>query len=700
MKTRITLFLLCFFALAGLHAQTFVSIKDYEGECAAPPSDYDMMGNRYVFQGGLQMSFLSKYNSEDALLWKIPTGIRNLKSMKVEAEGNVVLVGTTAQSIELTIMKVGTSGSILWNTLTQHREEQYWSRIDPNEVMIDGTGNIYVVGYLEGAYRIGAHILMSRDIDTTALPSFPYSYSEPFFLKCSATGEIQWAQIFPDESFIYDQFLSMQTDAAGNIILLGNIEYYQDVWMGKFASTGERLWLFRTERVHPKYNFIFAGFTLEPQGNIYLHGVINGDYKIGNDTLDCKHIEYDEWSAEANSEIFIAKLNINGQPLWTKQTDTRAGTYFTGGTSCNLDQEGNIYLAGEFEARTTIGNTTLIAMNPLESFNTDVFLAKLTPNGDMQWVTAGGGQYPDYNGGICLDEEGNGNLRGFGYQTIFGNLEHPGDFYVKIAPPSATTNYLYRVNCGGPLLQDEEMDWAEDRQLAPSSYLDPASSNHATGTWHAWDKVNTTGVPDKLFGTNRYDVPAGGDLSYKFPLPQGLYKVNLYFSEKPFGVNAPGQRVFGVKLDGREAMEGYDIFKSAGLNADKKTFILTVTDGMFEVDLIREIGNPQINGIEIISLNLLNNDSAAEIIPQEPVAAAKFRVAHPVNESVLISTMVEETLPLAIYIYDRMGRVLYQGNHNSSDGKVEISTAAFAENLTPGMYLIKVNEETLKFIKE
>lgn len=104
--------------------------------------------------------------------------------------------------------------------------------------------------------------------------------------------------------------------------------------------------------------------------------------------------------------------------------------------------------------------------------------------------------------------------------------------------------------------------------------------------------AGTEEVP--LYQTVRYDLEG-----YRFAMPNGPCRVTLRFCEPAY--SAPGKRVFGVQLQGKEVIRGLDVFARVGQN---KALDLTfgdvpVTDGELRIDFIREVEFPCIAAIEV-----------------------------------------------------------------------------------------------------
>ncbi len=171
---------------------------------------------------------------------------------------------------------------------------------------------------------------------------------------------------------------------------------------------------------------------------------------------------------------------------------------------------------------------------------------------------------------------------------------------------------LYRVNAGGAAVAaaDGSPDWGADQAKlraygaaetgAPSPSL--VLSGRADTTYGtSFDGPNATGAPDLLFETSRFSGKSGDlGVSYEFDVADGDYAVTLLFDEGWEGAKAPGARVFDVVLEGKLALDDFDIVKAFGWNtAGSKTVSVTVADGTLDLDFVQGVENPQINAIEI-----------------------------------------------------------------------------------------------------
>ncbi len=125
-------------------------------------------------------------------------------------------------------------------------------------------------------------------------------------------------------------------------------------------------------------------------GNYYLTGYFMGAGSLALDADPGPNVyPLSVPSSFANRDIFIIKLDTNGDFLWAKQMSTPVGAANDDATSIELDSAGNIYLAGSFisvDFDPGPGNQLMNATG-----NSDAFIVKLDNDGNFVWVKTMGG---------------------------------------------------------------------------------------------------------------------------------------------------------------------------------------------------------------------------------------------------------------------------------------------------------------------
>jgi hypothetical protein len=169
--------------------------------------------------------------------------------------------------------------------------------------------------------------------------------------------------------------------------------------------------------------------------------------------------------------------------------------------------------------------------------------------------------------------------------------------------PAPGYHYWYRVHCGGPAYTDTRGNtWMADRALAGDSTWGSSSwTNDYPGMPAFFASQRRISDPIKgtrdwpLFQTFRYGREK---LSYTFPMPDGDYRVELYFMEPWIG-----DRLFDVAINGHTVLKNLDITKEVGMHAAlKKVVTVHITGGRLVISFPRvEIGQAVISAIAIAS---------------------------------------------------------------------------------------------------
>lgn len=113
-------------------------------------------------------------------------------------------------------------------------------------------------------------------------------------------------------------------------------------------------------------------------------------------------------------------------------------------TGIAVDEQGNAYVAGHFQAETTIGTIKLTSSGP-----TDVFVAKLDREGQILWAVAVGGDGVDEPRGITVAPGGDVYLTGFFSGTADFD---PGPGRSELASAGSSDVFLLRLNPKGELV--------------------------------------------------------------------------------------------------------------------------------------------------------------------------------------------------------------------------------------------------------
>jgi len=241
-----------------------------------------------------------------------------------------------------------------------------------------------------------------------------------------------------------DTGYSIAVDANGNSYVTGSFfgsatfgtttltsSGYEDIFVAKMDNNGNWLWANKAGGTNWDYGY---GIAVDANGNSYVTGYFWGNATFGTTTLTCS----------GNFGIFVAKMDINGNWLWAKQT---GGTNTDLGQSIAVDANGNSYVTGYFWGNATFGTTTLTS-----SGQYDIFVAKMDSNGNWLWAKQAGGTSYDDGYSIAVDDNGNSYVTGYFYgSATFGTttLTSSGNEDIFIAKLDINGNWLWAKQAGG-----------------------------------------------------------------------------------------------------------------------------------------------------------------------------------------------------------------------------------------------------------
>lgn len=375
---------------------------------------------------------LSNYTKAQAPGWLWVNGVGGNyndvgNSICTDANGNAIVVGnfasdtiifgttiftdTNISAIEpyIFITKYNRAGNVLWAKCAGGPNRTFAS-----SVCTDANGNIIVTGYfLSPTITFGTITLFN----TTAGDHI-------FVVKYDSNGNVLWASSAGE--FSNNHAYGVCTDSKSNIIVTGcffdqitfgtftltNTDTNNaslDVFLVKYDSTGNVLWATGSGGYN---NSGDAGYSVatDPYDNIFITGIFQGpSITFGTTTL------YNTDNTFSTQDVFIAKFDSSGNPLWAK---SGSGNFMDYGNSLSTDTNGNVFLIGSFESYDIrFGNTVLINSDVF-SFSDDIFIVKFDSSGNALWMTnpIGGG---DSGNGICTDANGNAFVTGTIGSDIF-----------------------------------------------------------------------------------------------------------------------------------------------------------------------------------------------------------------------------------------------------------------------------------------
>lgn len=292
------------------------------------------------------------------------------------------------------------------------------------------------------------------------------SLKSALIIKNDVMGLPIWSKSFgpfnTSGSINYITISDIEVNSAGEIFALGsfsnNISFDGNTLNGtgkvsmyiiKLDGNGNYLWgksFSSGQRIIPEDLHI-------DNNGIYITGAFTGSQMVlGTFTLannmTLNGTEYED--------IFITKLDLNGNVLWAKTNVSFQGGRESG-KSVVTNTIGDVYIAGDMKdgGTTTFGTYTL--NSPSGSSGDDIFVIKYDSNGNEQWAKKANSSNIDLVASIVIDYNGNptiiGNYYGSafsaGTNTILNSGSSTSDVFAANISPSGNFNWLKKVTNNG-----------------------------------------------------------------------------------------------------------------------------------------------------------------------------------------------------------------------------------------------------------
>jgi uncharacterized protein YccT (UPF0319 family) len=352
---------------------------------------------------GGQNAFVAKYNAAGTVLWARNFGGSGAESfgqgLAVDGAGNVYVSGyftganltTPALTMigvnDAFVLKLDASGATTWVRSYGGSGALAYGY----GLAVDGTGNVYLSGYLTGA-----------NLTTPALTKI--GSQDAFALKLDTNGATTWARSFGGTgASAYSHGIAV--DGTGNVYLSGEFGTaslttpaltkigMQDAFALKLDASGATTWA----RNYGGSGALAYGYGLavDGSGNVYL----GGHFQNGSLTTPLL-------TKIGNFDTYALKLDASGATTWAKNYGGSGVAAM--GYGLAVDRTGNVYLGGYFQN----ANLTRPALTRIGT--TDAFALKLDASGATTWTkNSGGSGGSAFGRSLAVDSIGNVFLGGY-----------------------------------------------------------------------------------------------------------------------------------------------------------------------------------------------------------------------------------------------------------------------------------------------
>lgn len=229
--------------------------------------------------------------------------------------------------------------------------------------------------------------------------------------------------------------------AVFNLSSAGNT----DIYIKKSDSSGNFLWAKRMGGSGADYGI--SG-VIDSAGNIYTTGWFQAtaDFDPSAGTYNL--------SPGGTGDVFVSKLNSNGDFVWAKKIGGSATGLPDRGQDIALGASGNLYLTGmfigtaDFDPGPGVFNITTIG-------NADIFVTKLDTNGNFVWAKNMGGTSFNSGHSIALDAQENVYTTGNYGGTV--DLD-PGIGVTNFSTNSSESVFISKLDSNGNFIWGKAMN--------------------------------------------------------------------------------------------------------------------------------------------------------------------------------------------------------------------------------------------------
>ncbi len=318
----------------------------------------------------------------------------------------------------------------VWSTSMKGTGHDQVKSISPTD-----DGSVYIAGHYEGG-----------TLDVGGGPLDNLGKHDVFLARLNASGKHVWSQRFGGIDEDFRKYLQATPD--GGVILAACFSSPEFGFGGKvFESAGEEdcgLAKFDKNGVHEwsiqiggsNYDWV-QHFDVDPDGSVVICGTFNSpDLDFGDGPLE----------TFGETDIFVAVFDGTGQPVWSS---SYGGDGDEGGTGARFGPDGDIIVSGYFKSD-QIGFGPEAVVN---SGGSDIFVAKFSGDGNVQWVNDFEGAGDDNTNNSAIDSVGNillaGRFRDSSLDAGGGPLPNLGGFDAFIAKLSPDGEHLWSKRFGG-----------------------------------------------------------------------------------------------------------------------------------------------------------------------------------------------------------------------------------------------------------
>ena len=338
------------------------------------------------------------------------------------------------------------------------------------EFAMDGSGNIYATGRLNGIRSFGS------PADNVILNS--NGRTDTFVVKLDNDGHVLWGQSLGGAA--EDIPGGIAVDSAGNVFATGTFQAMvtigsetlisagpDDVYVTKLSTTGQVQW---ARRLGGSSFDSASGIGVDAQGDAYLTGSFLNTATLGGSTITLTTV--------GGRDAFVAKITAAGEFSWA---GSMGGISTDTGIGLAIDPAGYVVTAGEYNGTADFDPGTGVYNLPrLGSSGADLYITKLDLSGNFIWGKAIGGTSSEFVTQVTVGPEGSVYLTGNVHGTC--DFDPSSDTYFVTAAGSDA--YLATLDANGDFVAARV--WGgSSLDVGVGVAVDSAGNAYVTGYFNA-----------------------------------------------------------------------------------------------------------------------------------------------------------------------------------------------------------------------
>jgi hypothetical protein len=417
-----------------------------------------------------------------------PTGDATARGVAVDQAGHVYLAGSfedeltigafnlvSAGTSDIFVLKLAADGELLWAKSFGAEWLEYCRK-----VTVDVDGNVYVAAqFTSNSLTIGSFVLTN----SYQAGHIQWSTFDLVIFKLDGDGEVLWAA---SGGGLYNESVGdLDADTSGNALLFGRFfsptvsfgphtvvnTGNADLCVVKYAAGGTPLWA--------------RGAVGDGQDDTWALATDGTDHIYVGGAFRSTHLVFDQFSLPNTSDsfdLYLAKLAPDGAAVWAK---TAAGEEWDEVSALAVDVDDHVYATGHFSSDSLRIDTEVLYLSPSSSSNIDMYVARLDPDGTIEWITSSTGGAWLYPNALCAHQG-----RDLAIVGTFNGLSggHPESLGTTLLQPIDSYDFFsVQYDAGGDVLWSEAIG-GEDMEFGQDVASDALGNLYLTG-WSDSDSL-------------------------------------------------------------------------------------------------------------------------------------------------------------------------------------------------------------------